>query len=42
MKDPHDDEYSPMHHWTEHIIRVHLFTCVLALQLAQLMRRRPR
>ena len=28
-----------MHHWTEHNIRVHTFTCVLALQLAHLMRR---
>ena len=31
-----------MHHWTEHNIRVHVFTCVLALQLAHLMRRRAR
>ena len=29
-----------MHHWTEHNIRVHTFTCVLALQIAHLMRRR--
>lgn len=28
-----------MCHWTDHNIRVHLFTCVLALQLAHLMRR---
>jgi len=28
-----------MHHWTEHNIGLHLFTCVLALQLAHLMRR---
>jgi transposase len=28
-----------MHHWTEHNIRVHTFTCVLALQIALLMRR---
>ena len=28
-----------MHHWTEHNIRVHVLTCVLALQLAHLMRR---
>ena len=27
-----------MHHWTEHNIRVHTFTCVLALQVARLMR----
>jgi hypothetical protein len=31
-----------MHHWTDHNIRVHLFTCVLALQLAHLMRRTAR
>ena len=29
-----------MHHWTEHNIRVHVFTCVLALQIAHLMRLR--
>ena len=28
-----------MHHWTEHSLHVHVFTCVLALQIAQLMRR---
>ena len=28
-----------MNHWTEHNIRVHMFTCVLALQIAHLMRR---
>jgi hypothetical protein len=28
-----------MHHWADHNIRVHLFTCVLALQIAHLMRR---
>ena len=28
-----------MHHWTDHNIRVHTFTCVLALQIAHLMRR---
>ena len=28
-----------MHHWTDHNIRVHLFTCVLALAIAHLMRR---
>ena len=26
-----------MFHWTEHNIRVHVFTCVLALQIAHLM-----
>jgi hypothetical protein len=31
-----------MFHWTEHNIRVHVFTCVLALQLAHLMRLKAR
>lgn len=39
LKDRRTVSFSPMHHWTEHNIRVHLFTCVLALQLAHLMRR---
>jgi len=39
LKDPHVVSFSPMYHWTDHNIRVHLFTCVLALQLAHLMRR---
>jgi len=38
MKDPHAVSFSPMFHWTEHNIRVHMFTCVLALQIAHLMR----
>ena len=38
MKDNRVVSFSPMHHWTEHNIRVHVFTCVLALQLAHLMR----
>jgi transposase len=42
MKDTHVVSFSPMHHWTEHNIRVHVFTCVLALQLAHLMRRQAR
>jgi transposase len=42
MKDPHAASFSSMFHWTEHSIRVHVFTCVLALQLARLMRRRAR
>jgi transposase len=42
LKDPHVVSFSPMHHWTEHNIRVHVFTCVLALQVAHLMRRRGR
>jgi transposase len=39
LKDPHVVSFSPMHHWIEHNIRVHTFTCVLALQIAHLMRR---
>ena len=39
LKDPHVVSFSPMHHWTEHNIRVHTFTCVLALQIVHLMRR---
>jgi transposase len=42
LKDPRAVSFSPMHHWTEHSIRVHMFTCVLALQIAHLMRRRAR
>ncbi|MGH3156290.1 MAG: IS1634 family transposase [Streptosporangiaceae bacterium] len=42
LKDPHVVSFSPMHHWTEHNIRVHVFTCVLALQAAHLMRYRAR
>jgi transposase len=42
LKDPHVVSFSPMHHWTEHNIRVHVFTCVLALQIAHLMRLRAR
>ena len=38
MKDTRVVSFSPMHHWTEHNIRVHVFTCVLALQIAHLMR----
>ena len=38
LKDRHVVSFSPMFHWTEHNIRVHVFTCVLALQIAHLMR----
>jgi len=38
MKDPRAVSFSPMFHWTEHNIRIHTFTCVLALQIAHLMR----
>lgn len=39
LKDPHLVSFSPMHHFTDQKIRVHLFTCVLALATAHLMRR---
>jgi transposase len=38
MKDPHVVSFSPMHHWTDSKIRVHVFYCVLALAVAHLMR----
>jgi transposase len=39
LKDPHVVSFAPMHHWTDHNIRVHVFTCVLGLTVAHLMRR---
>ena len=39
LKDPHVVSFSPMHHWTDQKIRVHMFYCVLALAVAHLMRR---
>jgi hypothetical protein len=39
LKDPHAVSFSPMNHFTDQAIRVHTYTCVLALQLAHLMRR---
>ena len=39
MKEPHVVSFSPMHPRTGRNIRVHLFTCVLALAIAHLMRR---
>jgi transposase len=39
LKDRHVVSFTPMHHWTDHNIRVHTYTCVLALQIAHLMRR---
>jgi transposase len=39
LKDRHLVSFSPMHHWTEQKIRVHVFYCVLALAVAHLMRR---
>jgi hypothetical protein len=38
LKDPRVVSFSPMRHCTEHNIRVHASTCVLALQAAHLMR----
>lgn len=37
MKDPQVVSFSPMFHWTDHQIRVHVLTCVLALMVARLM-----
>ncbi|MDQ2845815.1 MAG: hypothetical protein M3Y77_05585 [Actinomycetota bacterium] len=42
LKDPHDVSFSPMFHWTDNTIAVHTFTCVLALQMAHLMRLKAR
>jgi transposase len=42
LKDTHAVSFSPMYHWTEHSIKVHTFTCVLALQVAHLMRLQTR
>jgi len=38
LKDPHQVAFSPMFHWTDNNIAVHTFTCVLALQIAHLIR----
>src|SRR4029453_10153988 len=38
LKDPHVVSFSPMHHWTDQKIRVHVFYTVLALTIAHLMR----
>jgi transposase len=37
MKDPQVVAFSPMFAWTDHKIRLHVFTCVLALMVARLM-----
>ena len=42
LKDPHVVSFSPLRHFTDHKIRVHTFTCVIALQIAHLMRRHAR
>ena len=39
MKDPKVVSFSPMFHWTEQKIRVHVFYCVLALMAVRLMTR---
>ena len=39
MKDPHHIALRPQHHWTDQKVRVHVFTCVLALMLLSLLRR---
>lgn len=39
LKDPQVVSFSPMHHWTDAKIRVHVFYCVLALAIAHLLRR---
>ena len=42
LKDPHLVSFSPLHHWTDQKIRVHVFYCVLALAVAHLMRHQAR
>src|SRR5665647_3524090 len=42
LKDPHVVSFSPMWHWTDSKIRVHLSYCVTALAVAHLMRRQAR
>ena len=37
MKDPKVVSFSPMFHWTDQKIRVHVFYCVLALAVARLL-----
>jgi len=39
MKDRRVVSFSPMFHWTDQKVRVHVFYCVLALMVARLMRR---
>mgnify|MGYP001583553706 CR=1 FL=1 len=39
MKDPHHIAMRPQFHWTDQKVRVHVFTCVLALMLLSLQRR---
>jgi transposase len=37
MKNPHFISIRPMYHWTDSMIRVHVFYCVLALTMASLL-----
>jgi transposase len=37
MKDPKVVSFSPMFHWSDHKIRVHVLYCVLALAVARLL-----
>jgi len=39
MKDTHHVSFRPAHHWTDDKLRVHAFTCVLALTLCSLLRK---
>ncbi|MBI4708326.1 MAG: IS1634 family transposase [Candidatus Omnitrophica bacterium] len=40
MKDSHIVSLAPNYHWLDDRIRIHVFTCVLALQLIALLKRR--
>lgn len=40
MKDPYFISFSPTRHWTDQMLRVHAFYCVLALTLVSLLHRR--
>jgi hypothetical protein len=40
MKDPYFISFSPPRHWTDQMLRVHAFCCVLALTLVSLLHRR--
>ena len=40
MKDPYFISFSPAHHWTDQMLRVHAFYCVLALTLVSVLHRR--
>ena len=39
LKNPHHLAFRPTYHWTDQKLRVHAFTCVLALLLCSLLRR---